>query len=362
MGGTGVEHRGWAMNDGTSLDWVPHPTADGSVTFLSSEFGEHFHSLQGAWDEALIKFVGPTGLGTWTGQSIRLLDICYGLGYNSAAALAVLWSVAPQCSVQWLGLERDPSVAIAAIPSVLATLDRVQGTTLPARAIHPDQGEPIVLTPEAIALTRTVITQLAETGECRLVGFEGKMRWGDARETFGQRATGDRPLNTPPVDAMFDAIFLDPFSPPQCPQLWTLDFLTIVAQRLAPTGYLATYSCAAAVRSALLTAGLAIGASPPFGRRWPGTVAAYPRNAPDPMLPPLSPQELEHLQTRAAVPYRDRLGTGSRDDILARRRREQETSSLEPTSRWKRRWFGDCRASHRSQPAPQDHSPSPSDQ
>ena len=163
MGGTGVEHRGWAMNDGTSLDWVPHPTADGSVTFLSSEFGEHFHSLQGAWDEALIKFVGPTGLGTWTGQSIRLLDICYGLGYNSAAALAVLWSVAPQCSVQWLGLERDPSVAIAAIPSVLATLDRVQGTTLPARAIHPDQGEPIVLTPEAIALTRTVITQLAET-------------------------------------------------------------------------------------------------------------------------------------------------------------------------------------------------------
>ncbi|MEM1427277.1 MAG: MnmC family methyltransferase, partial [Cyanobacteria bacterium P01_H01_bin.130] len=213
---------------------------------------------------------------------------------------------------------------------------------------------PIVLTPEAIARTRIVITQLAEAGECRIGGFEGKMRWGDARETFGQRAAGDRPLNTPPSDA----IFLDPFSPPQCPQLWTLDFLTIVAQRLAPTGYLATYSCAAAVRSALLTAGLAIGASPPFGRRWPGTVAAYPSNVPNPMLPPLSPQELEHLQTRAAVPYRDRLGTGSRDEILACRRREQDASSLEPTSRWKRRWFGDCRASHRSQPELQSHLPS----
>ena len=53
-----------------------------------------------------------------------------------------------------------------------------------------------------------------------------------------------------------DAIFLDPFSPPQCPQLWTLEFIQKVSECLHENGLMATYSCAAAVRTALLTAGL----------------------------------------------------------------------------------------------------------
>jgi hypothetical protein len=42
-------------------------------------------------------------------------------------------------------------------------------------------------------------------------------------------------------------------------------------------GLLATYSCAAAVRTALLAADLQIGSTPPVGRRSPGTVAAHTR-------------------------------------------------------------------------------------
>ena len=339
--------------------WEPYPTADGSITFLSSEFGEHFHSLKGAWDEALIKFVGPTQLAPLAAErdSIRILDICYGLGYNSAAALMVIWSIAPQCRVQWLGLELDPSVAIAALPEVIAQLQRSPGTSLPPGTLGPSQEHAIVFTAEAATRTAQVLTHLAQQGSDRTDDFEGTLRWGDARQTFGQgraenppgqEISGGKNRVDSGQDLTFDAIFLDPFSPPQCPQLWTVEFLTAVARSLAPQGYLATYSCAAAVRSALQEAGLELGASPPFGRRWPGTVAAYPRcGETNPRLPPLSLQELEHLQTRAAVPYRDRQGTDSRDVVLARRRQEQERSPLEPTSRWKRRWFGDCRASHR---------------
>lgn len=69
-----------------------------------------------------------------------------------------------------------------------------------------------------------------------------------------------------------DAIFLDQFSPPNCPQLWTVEFLEQVAKCLSSTGRLATYSCTA-LRTALLAAGLKIGFTPPVGRRSTGTVA-----------------------------------------------------------------------------------------
>lgn len=307
---------------------VAETTADGSVTFRSERFGETFHSRQGAWQEALSKFVEPTHLRELARRSstVRLLDICYGLGYNTAAALTAIWAANPRCRVEWVGLELDPIASQAALPYLLAAL----------RSVGQDQGLATNLL-EAIA---QIVTDLAMTGQARspqsplakAVGeFSGILHWGDARQTLPiALGSGFRA----------DAIFLDPFSPPRCPQLWTVEFLGLAAQGLQPTGRLATYSCAAAVRSALLAAGLQLGATAPFGRVWPGTVAAF--TAVD--LPPLSPQEQEHLQTKAAVPYRDPTLSDSTDTILDRKHQEQAASPLEPTSRWKRRWMGDCRA------------------
>jgi tRNA U34 5-methylaminomethyl-2-thiouridine-forming methyltransferase MnmC len=83
-----------------------------------------------------------------------------------------------------------------------------------------------------------------------------------------------------------------------------------------------------------MAAGLKIGATAPVGRRSPGTVASFS----DRDLPPLSPQEQEHLQTRAAIPYRDPNLSDSAEEIRQRRQQEQDLSSLEPTSSWKKRW------------------------
>ena len=127
--------------------------------------------------------------------------------------------------------------------------------------------------------------------------------------------------------------FKGPFSPPNCPQLWTVEFLERVAKCLSSSGRLATYSCAAAVRTALITIGLKIGSTPPVGRRSPGTVASWSSTD----LPMLSQQEQEHLLTRAAIPYRDPQLSDSTEVILHRRQQEQYTSSLEPTSHWRKR-------------------------
>lgn len=284
----------------TSPNFTPQPTADGSFTFFSNEFDEAFHSLHGARQEAELKFVQPTRLADKAEQSpLRLLDICYGLGYNTAAALEVIWAVNPTCQVEWIGLEIDATVPQEAIAHHLL-----------------DSWSP--------SIQQTLVT-LANQHQVKSDRLQAQLLLGDARQTIQQLQQ---------ASFLADAIFLDPFSPPHCPQLWTVEFLNLVANCLKPDGRLATYSCAASVRIALREAGLHIGSTQAVGRRSPGTIASFLNMD----LPPLSQQEQEHLLTRAAVPYRDPTLGDTATAIERRRHLEQHTCALEPTSHWKKRW------------------------
>ncbi|RUR80930.1 tRNA (5-methylaminomethyl-2-thiouridine)(34)-methyltransferase MnmD [Chlorogloeopsis fritschii PCC 9212] len=306
-------------------DFTPEITADGSFTFFSKEFGESFHSHYGARQESFFKFVEPTQLTLKANKSmLRLLDVCYGLGYNTAAALQSIWAVNPNCYVEIIGLEQNPVVPQAAIAHHLFDNWNYEHTK--------------------------ILTQLAFEQQVQTNYLRARLLIGDARITIREvYNSGFRA----------DAIFLDPFSPPQCPQLWTVEFIKQLALCLDEDGLLATYSCAAAVRTALLAAGLQIGSTPPVGRRSPGTVAAHLRGQGEKetrgqedtenreshscFSAPLSQAEQEHLLTRAAIPYRDPQLKDSADVILKRRQQEQQTSSFEPTSRWRKRWLSETK-------------------
>ncbi len=282
--------------------FIPTLTEDGSFTFFSETFQETFHSRSGAKEEAERKFVAPCRLPerAQSQSSLTLLDVCFGLGYNSAAALTAIWAVNPQCHVTLMALELDPLIPQTAIAQGLLQ-------------VWPDS----VVEPLAL---------LSNRGEIQTDYLQARLYLGDARQTLPRvQQTG----------FLASAIFLDPFSPPKCPQLWTVEFLQLVAACLAPTGWLATYSCSATVRTALRLAGLHIGPSPQVGRRSPGTLANWTGEG----LEPLSLQEQEHLQTKAAIPYRDPTLTGDRSEILARRQQAQSISDLETTRQWKQRWF-----------------------
>ena len=287
------------------LDPISEPpqvveTGDGSLTFYSEEFGQTYHNRSGARQEALEKFALPCYLDRLPRRQdrIRILDVCFGLGYNSGVALELIWGIAPQCQVDLVGLERSLEVPWQAWE---------QGIRFGLEPVDQDRWP-----------------ELLQTGQLETPRWQARLWWGDARRTLDQV-----PL------AWADAVFLDPFSPSVCPELWTVEFLTQIKQRMAPEGRLATYSCAAAVRSALIEAGLAIGSTPAVGRPWPGTVAS-----PSPFdLPPLSPSEQEHLVTRAAIPFRDPDLSTPREQIRQNRQQEQQRSEREPTSVWKRRWL-----------------------
>jgi tRNA U34 5-methylaminomethyl-2-thiouridine-forming methyltransferase MnmC len=285
----------------SSTHWIPQLTQDGSFTFFSEEFGEAFHSRQGAKAEAFQKFAAATQLAekALSASSLRLLDVCYGLGYNTAAAIETIWTANPECRIEVYGLELDATVPQAAIGLIESWSDSVQP-----------------------ALRDLAFKQAYQSDR-----LTAKLLIGDARQTILQ------------LDFQADAIFFDPFSPRRCPQLWTVEFFQAVSQCLAPTGRLATYSRSASVRSALLQVGLAIGSIPTLethaAHEWSqGTIASFDKTD----LPSLSQMEQEHLQTRAAIPYRDPGLLDGAIDILARHQQEQESSSLESTSSWRRRW------------------------
>jgi hypothetical protein len=293
-------------------DLQPRIGADGSFSLWSDCFGEGFHGAVGARREATETFVRPAGLEHWPpGSTLAVVDVCVGLGTNSAALLEA--AMARGLRLQWWGLE----------------LDR--------RPLERALAEPrfrLQWPPAALAM----LTQVAASGRWQGAGGSGQVLWGDARLRLPELLEVQR--------GRCDLVLLDAFSPRRCPQLWSQEFLARLAALLAPRGRLLTYCSAAAVRGSLLRAGLELmaittedgGVQEPA--RWSlGTAASpTPLTGAGGALRPLTPMEREHLATRAAEPYRDPSGLGRAGEILAARDQAQARSPAPSSSSWRRRW------------------------
>ena len=72
----------------TMYDFHPYFTNDGSVGLYSPDFDDIYHSSTGALTEAYEKFIMPINVDEILKKdSIKILDICYGIGYNSKSFL-----------------------------------------------------------------------------------------------------------------------------------------------------------------------------------------------------------------------------------------------------------------------------------
>lgn len=307
--------------DDPEVAWVAsdlrvRTTADGSFSLFSERFGECFHAAAGALSEARNTFIGPAQLQrSAPGTQLVVVDVCVGTGSNTAALLEAC--AARGLRLLWRGLELDSA------PLHLALGD-------PGFC---GQWQPAALEP---------LRQLEARGSWRSSLGAGQLLWGDARTQL--------PALLEALSGQVDLVLMDAFSPRRCPELWTLEFLGGLAALLKPSGRLLTYCSAAAVRAALQQLGLELAAIAANGRRWSGGTAASPtplagaiEEEQQPWLRPLTPMELEHMVTNAAVPYHDPTGRASSAMILAERRALQErllaAAEVESTSTWRRRWF-----------------------
>ena len=69
-------------------DYEPYYTEDGSIGLYSFADKDVYHSKYGALTEAWEKFILPSGLDKNNNSEIKVLDVCYGIGYNTKALMS----------------------------------------------------------------------------------------------------------------------------------------------------------------------------------------------------------------------------------------------------------------------------------
>lgn len=209
-------------------------TADKTETFLNEEIGETYHSQTGAVEEALKKYAVPCKIRELAKMGkIKILDVCFGMGYNSAMAIDVALETNPKCEIEIIGLENDPEI-----------IKKIQKVNPPIKFFQHYRW----LTPANLEFKK---------GKVKV-----KVILGDARKEIKQL-----PEN------YFDAVFFDPFSPKTAPEMWRKEFFAGVYRVMKDSATLATYSCARMVRENMSEAGLFYDDGPIVGRRGPGTIA-----------------------------------------------------------------------------------------
>ena len=284
-------------------------TKDGSISLRSLFFQENFHSLEGALKETEIKFINPSDLKRFKDKSLNVLDICFGLGYNSASLFSNL--IGQNSFLNWYALEIDKKPLKYSLENEL--FQNLWDTKV-----------------------LKILKSLSQDCKYKDTFFECHILWGDARER----------INNIPTKIKFDLIYLDGFSPQKCPQIWTVEFLAKATQRLNNNGYLITYSSSAAIRKTLRDFGLYIFNIKPniiSKNSWSnGTIAikkideeSLKRNL---FCEKLSVMEEEHLLSKASIPYRDPNLNSNANDIIKKRVQEQFLSNLKTSKEWREKW------------------------
>ncbi len=201
-------------------------TDDGSFTAFNEEIKEHYHSTTGALEEAFEKHIKPLNVL----DGMKILDFCFGLGYNSFVAFY------QHHSIEITGLEIDIEIV-----NLISKL-KIDGDIAKVFEYFSQIGEKKQMTDKN--------------------GNSLNLIMGDAKEKIKCL-----PKN------YFDLVFFDPFSPQKHPEMWTEKVFEDVYKCLKKKGKLSTYSCSKRIRRNLEAVGFSVYDGPCVGRRSPSTIA-----------------------------------------------------------------------------------------
>lgn len=276
-------------------------TEDGSFSSFDVETGELYHNRAGAYTEALKTYLEPSDALAQLRQtgSLKIMDVCFGLGYNSWVLLnELLKDPPPEFTVSILAIERDPEI-LALIPSVL------NNPMFCALKFYTGLFEHNIYYQTLESPLRFTIP-VTDKGQ-----IEMEVRVGDVR----------REIPALREDGSYDLVFHDPFSARKVPELWSVELFQEYQRLLAkPTGRVLTYSVASGVRGGLKEAGFELWNTQAVGRKSGGTLASFPGSqiACD-YTRALNHAEREKLTKAAGLPYRDPGFACSREQVLQAR-------------------------------------------
>ena len=190
---------------------------DGSYTAYSKEYDEHYHSTKdGALKESLVKHVIPA-FSVVEKDEINILDICYGLGFNTLATVLYVKEHFPHKKINIYSPELDSSLVKSLV-----------------NFTYPDNFESI----------KDIIFALSKDGIYNDGQFSIEVFLGDARKYIKK------------FNNKFDIVYQDAFSPSVNPILWTKEYFSDIKSSMKEDAVLTTYSIAFRTRLALYENGL----------------------------------------------------------------------------------------------------------
>ena len=134
------------------------------------------------------------------------------------------------------------------------------------------------------------------------------------------------------INRQYDCIFLDAFTYTKAPQLWTVEFIKELCDRLSYKGVLLTYSNSAQIRNTFLENGLYVGKI--FNektQRFVGTIASKDKSK---IEYPLNNYEIGLCNTKAGIPYHDPNLAFTAKEIMELREYEFRHSELMSSSKY----------------------------
>ena len=186
---------------------------DGTYTAYSEEYDEHYHSTKdGALKESLLKHVNPTFAIKQSNDEINILDICFGLGFNTLATLYYHKKNSLSSKLNIYSPELDQKL-----------VKSLENFTYP----------------EEFDEFKHIIKILCDDSIYDDDNFHIELFLGDAREYVKG------------FDNKFDIVYQDAFSPSVNPLLWTKEYFSDIRKSMKNDAVLSTYSIALRTRLAL---------------------------------------------------------------------------------------------------------------
>ena len=204
-------------------------TEDNSTTFYNEDVQDHYHTKAGARQEAFEKHA--KALNIVSAKHPVIFDICFGLGYNSAAALDTINEATIYC------FENDKKI----LGKILELNEDFKSFSMIKEFVKGFLEE-----------NKTTY----QKDKIKLV-----MVFGDAREEIKK------------IKEKANFVFFAPFSPEKVPDMWTEEFFKNINDAMNLGGKLSTYAYARFVRENFTRAGFELKDGPILRRRSPSLTA-----------------------------------------------------------------------------------------
>ncbi len=244
-------------------------TADNTETFLNRQVGESYHSQTGAVEEALRKYAVPCRIRELSREKgkIRILDLFFGMGYNSAMAISEALEENPDCEIEVIGVENDSLI-----------IDKIQEVNPPINFFK--HYKKLKMGKNTEHIDKNMKQDVEQDVEHDVEHNVEHKKDCPAQTGFSEGNVHVTLILADVYDAVkqlkekyFDAVFYDPFSPKTSPKMWTEELFIEMFRVMKSSAILATYSCARLARKNMGKAGLFWDDGPVVGRRGPGTIA-----------------------------------------------------------------------------------------